>query len=73
MAAYNNPESGCFHGDCYVTLSDGTKRKVRVVQKGDIVVVGRGGKVVCTSGPVSCGEVVCVVESLCGPAGVEAG
>lgn len=51
MAAFNNRDSGCFHGDCLVTLDNGKQKRVRDVRKGQVLFGGH--------------TVVCVLKTVC--------
>lgn len=35
MQVYYDAGGGCFHGDCYVKLYEGTYKKVKDLRKGD--------------------------------------
>jgi len=42
MRTYYNCSGGCFHGDCRVTMADGSARPLRSVRRGDRVRTGSG-------------------------------
>lgn len=40
MSAYNNRNAGCFHEDCVITMQDGSLKKCKDIQRGDIISSG---------------------------------
>jgi Mg-chelatase subunit ChlD len=57
--AYYNASNGCFHGDCMVTMGDGSLKKVSDIRKGDVVATD----IAAAQGKQSA-KVVCVVKTL---------
>ena len=55
MAALNNANAGCFHGDGLTRLADGHKKKVKDLKKGDVLQCGK----------TEFGRVLCIVETKC--------
>ena len=49
MANFYNSQGVCFHGDCIVMMSDGSKKMVRELRKGDIVksMEGKNAQIRC--------------------------
>lgn len=40
MSIYNNRNAGCFHEDCVITMFDGTFKKCKDIQRGDLISTG---------------------------------
>jgi len=48
MATYNNARCVCFAGDCTISMSDGSLKKIQDLRKGDTVKTPNGeAKIVC--------------------------
>jgi Mg-chelatase subunit ChlD len=56
LAAYNDPNGGCFDSNCLITMADGTKKILKNVEKGDLV------KSADLNNNITPTKVVCVFE-----------
>lgn len=57
LASYNDPNGGCMHSECIVTLGNSFKKKIGNVEKNDILLT------IDINGNLSNAKVVCVIET----------
>ena len=56
MSAYNDPNGGCFDSNCSITMGDGSKKILKNLKAGDIIMSAKEDNTLVTA------KVVCILE-----------